>query len=152
MTSRRLDAPPETRDTDPLVREIMTTGLVAITADSDLLIAARLLAARSVRHLPVMDGADCRGVLLEIDVIQALATANNPMVRPPLVAGALCRPVATVRPTQPRSAAARRMRDTGVDAVLVRAGESVVGILTATDLIRSLAADGPGPGPERSRR
>jgi CBS domain-containing protein len=135
----RLNAPPEAADDEPLVRQVMTSGVVAIVTDADLLIASRIMAARSVRHLPVMDGQQCHGLLLEIDVVHALALADNPLLRPPLLAGELCRAVPVVRSGDRRSTAARRMRTGGIDAVLVCDGESVVGILTATDLIRSLA-------------
>lgn len=138
---RRLDAPPESRNDEPLVQQIMSRHVVAITADSDLLVASRLMATRSVRHLPVMDGARCCGLLLEVDVLQALAVADNPLVQPPFLAGELCRSAPVVRPAERRSVAARRMRDTGIDAVLVCDGDVVVGILTASDLIRSLAAE-----------
>ena len=140
-SSPRLNAPPEAANDEPLVRQIMTPHVVAIATDADLLIASRTMAAERVRHLPVMDGPRCAGLLLEIDVMQALALADNPLVRPPLLAGELCRTVPVVQPGDRRSAAARQMRATGIDAVLVRDGESLVGILTATDLIRSLAED-----------
>ena len=46
-----------------------------------------------------------------------------------------------VHPDDHRSTAAEQMRATGIDAALVCEGETVVGILTATDLIRSLASE-----------
>ena len=139
-TVPRLDAPPEAAD-EPRVHHLMTPHVVAVVADADLLIAGRVMAARRVRHLPVMDGPRCRGLLLEIDVLQALALADNPLVRPPLLTGELCRTAPEVRPEDRRSVAARQMRAAGIDAVLVCDGGSVVGILTATDLVRSLAAE-----------
>ncbi len=147
-TSRRLNAPPEAADDEPLVHRIMTASVVAIAPDADLLVASRIMAARRIRHLPVMAGGRCRGLLLEIDVIEALALTANPLGSPPLLAGQLCRAVLVVRPDDRRSVAARAMRDTGLDAVLVGDGETVLGILTATDLVHSLAA-GPGTGPAR---
>jgi CBS domain-containing protein len=90
----------------------------------------------------VLDEGRLCGVLLEIDVVQALALADNPMIRPPMLAGELCRTAPVVRPGDHRSVAARRMCDSGIDAVLVCGDESVVGILTATDLVRSLAEEG----------
>ena len=137
-SSHRLDTPPEAADEEPLVRQLMTPRVVAIVADADLIIASRIMAARSVRHLPVMDGPRCRGLLLEIDVVQALALADNPLVKPPLLAGEICHAVPVVRPDDRRSTAARQMRAGGIDAVLVCNGDTMVGILTATDLIRSL--------------
>ena len=142
MTSTaRLNAPPEAADDEPLVRHDMTRTVVAIAADADLVIASRIMATRGVRHLPVMDGARCLGLLLEIDVLQALALADNPLIRPPLLAAELCRTTPVVHPGDHRSTAARQMRATGIDAALVYEGEAVVGILTATDLIRSLATE-----------
>ena len=142
MTSTaRLNAPPEATDDEPLVRRDMTCDVVAIAADADLLIASRTMAARRVRHLPVMDGPRCLGLLLEIDVLQALTLADNPLIRPPLLAGELCRAAPVVHPDDHRSTAARQMESTGIDVALVYEGEALVGILTATDLIRSLARE-----------
>jgi CBS domain-containing protein len=150
MTTPHLNAPPETADDQPLVQHIMTPNVVAIAADADLLIASQTMTTRGVRHLPVMDGTRCRGLLLEIDLIQALALADNPLVRPPQLAGELCRTAPTVRPEDRRCTAAKHMHSTGIDAVLVYAGQSLVGILTATDLIRSLAEQaGAQPAPGR---
>jgi CBS domain-containing protein len=144
-TAPRLDAPPEAVDDEPQVRQLMTPHVVAIVPDADLLVASRVMTARRVRHLPVMDGTHCRGLLLEIDVLQELALADNPLVRPPALAGELCRTVPEVRPEDRRSVAARQMRVAGIDAVLVCDDGSVVGILTATDLVESLATEA-GPG------
>jgi CBS domain-containing protein len=141
-TPLRLNAPPDATDREPTVEQVMTSAVVAVTADADLYIASRIMAARSVRHLPVMDGGRCLGLLLEIDVLQALALADNPIIQPPVLAGELCRTVPVSRPGDGRSIAARHMQDSGIDAVLVRRDDKVIGILTATDLIRSLAEDG----------
>ena len=88
-----------------------------------------------------MEGPRCLGLLLEIDVLQAIALADNPLVRPPLLAGELCRTAPVVHPDDHRSTAARQMRATGIDAAVVCEDEAVIGILTATDLIRSLASE-----------
>ena len=45
-TSRRLNAPPEAVDDEPVVQQVMTPNVVAITRDADLLVASRLMAAR----------------------------------------------------------------------------------------------------------
>jgi CBS domain-containing protein len=146
MTSTaRRNAAPEAADDEQLVRGGMTRDVVAIVVDADLLIASRIMAARRVRHLPVMDGPRCLGLLLEIDVLQALALADNPLVQPPLLAGELCRAAPVVRPDDHRSTAAQQMRATGIDAALVCEGETLVGILTATDLIQSLASEAGRP-------
>jgi CBS domain-containing protein len=144
MTPRpnRLAAPPETLDDDPPVTELMTHRIVAIVPEADLSVALRLMAARGVRHLPVLDGTRCVGLVLETDVARVLAGGHPEPGVPPLRVADVCRSTPAVEPTASRSAAARRMHAEGIDAVLVTDGERLVGIVTATDLIRSLATDG----------
>ncbi len=137
MRSPRPDeraAPPESLDDDPRLAGLMSTRVVAITPDSPLLTALRLMAAERVRHLPVLDGPHCLGLVGETDLVRAVATG-----RPPLV-GPLARPVPTLPRSAHRSAAARAMIAAGTDAVLVTDDEGgLAGILTATDLVVSLA-------------
>lgn len=144
MTRRpyRLDAPPETLDDDPPVTELMTDRIVAIVPQAELAVALRLMAARGVRHLPVLDGARCIGLVLETDVARLLAGGRAEPGVPPLHVVDVCRQVHVLAPTASRSDAARNMHAGGIDAVLVADGERLVGIVTATDVIRSLATDG----------
>jgi CBS domain-containing protein len=137
----RIAAPPETIDDDPLVSTLMTPGITAITPDAPLIIALRLMASGDVRHLPVLEGRRCIGVVLETDLVRAVA------VGAPVELGPLARPVPTVPITCRRSVAARTLLDGDVDAVLVTAEGQLVGIVTTTDLVRSLAA-GPHPRPD----
>jgi CBS domain-containing protein len=134
-----MDVPPDATGREPVVDRLMTPHVVAITTDTDLLIALQLMAEQAVRHLPVMKGEQCCGLLLETDVIRALAAAYNPLT--PRLAGELCRVAPVVRTADHRSVAAQRMRNGGVDAVVVCDNNTVVGILTAADLIRSLAEE-----------
>ncbi|MHA6783106.1 CBS domain-containing protein [Pseudonocardia saturnea] len=138
----RLDAPPETLDDDPPVTELMTHRIVAIVPEAELSVALRLMAAHGVRHLPVLDGARCVGLVLETDVARLLAGGRPEPGVPPLRVADVCRQVHALEPTASRSDAARGMHAGGIDAVLVADGERLLGIVTATDLIRSLAADG----------
>jgi len=153
----RLDARPETVDDDPPVSRLMTVGVTTISPDTGVAAALRSMTDHGVRHLAVMDGARCRGVLLESDVIRAVAAD----VMADTHAGDVCRTLPTVRPDDRRSVAAQRMHTAGMDAVLVVDGGATAGIVTATDVITSLAqsttASGtttPGsrfrePGPRR---
>lgn len=142
---RRLAATPEEADEDPLLRNLMTTRLVAITADAPCSTALRLMAATGIRHLPVLDGNRCRGVVFEIDLARFTSSACSPLSRAMLCVGDLTRPAAPLDVTARRSDAARRMRDEDGDAVLVSDQGRLVGIVTATDLVRSLAPADPEP-------
>ena len=148
-----LAAPPEAMDDDPPVRLVMTPHLVAITPDSPLRTGLCLMAANNVRHLPIIEGPRCLGVVLETDIVRAVAIGGPPLL------GALVRALPTVSVDEHRSMAARALLAGDVEAVLVTDGDRLVGIVTTTDLVRSLAAGGrtgsDGPrtqveGPARS--
>jgi CBS domain-containing protein len=143
---QRLVATPETADEDPLITQLMTTHVVAITADAPLSTALRLMAATGVRHLPVLDGGRCCGVVFEIDVARFAWSAASPLTQAALSVGELTRPTAPLPVTARRSDAARRMQAEHGDAVLVSDHGRLVGIVTATDLVRSLATVGRRPG------
>jgi CBS domain-containing protein len=142
---RRLAATPEAADEDPLVTNLMTTRVVAITADAPCSTALYLMAATGVRHLPVLDGNRCCGVVFEIDLARFASAACSPLMRATMCVGDLTRPAAPLPVTARRSDAARRMQDEHGDAVLVSDRGRLVGIVTATDIVHSLAAAGPEP-------
>lgn len=133
----RLAAPPETLDDDPPLTRLMTRRLVGITPDADALIALRLLSEAAVRHVPVLQGRRCLGLVFEHDLIRCLAEGR---LRGDVAVAELCRPVPALRPTDRRSSAAVSMRSSGLDAVLVTEGRRLIGLVTATDLVRSLGA------------
>ena len=132
-----LAAPPETLDEDPPLAELMTAPLLGVTPDTGIKVALCLLTEAGVRHLPVMDGARCLGLVFEHDVLRRVADGG--WMRSELSAGELCRPAPMLRPGDRRSAATGRMWHAGVDAVLVVADDKLIGIVTATDVLRSLA-------------
>lgn len=93
-----------------------------------------------VRHLPVLEGTRCHGLVHEPDLVRSVAErAVLGEHRAPKVVGDLCRPAPELRPADRRSDAARQMQAAAIDAVLVVDGDRLVGIVTAGDLIRSLA-------------
>jgi CBS domain-containing protein len=55
------------------VGEVMSTRLVTVGPDDDLLAAARLMGERQIRHLPVLEGENLLGIVGIRDVLGALA-------------------------------------------------------------------------------
>jgi CBS domain-containing protein len=55
------------------VSEAMTRDVITVSADADLLSAARLMGERRIRHLPVVEGENLLGMIGIRDVLAALA-------------------------------------------------------------------------------
>jgi len=55
------------------VAEAMTRDVITVSADADLLSAARLMGERRIRHLPVVEGENLLGMIGIRDVLAALA-------------------------------------------------------------------------------
>jgi CBS domain-containing protein len=58
---------------DLKVADVMTTRLVTVSPDDDILAAARLMGEKRIRHLPVIQGENVLGILGIRDVLGALA-------------------------------------------------------------------------------
>jgi CBS domain-containing protein len=132
----QLADPAELMGDDPPITSVMTAHLVAITPDAPLRTALRLMASNNVRHLPVLDGPHCVGVIGETDLVHAVAVGG------PRLVGPLARPVPMLPITARRAETAAAVLAGDVDAALVVDGARLIGIVTATDLVRSLA-EGP---------
>jgi CBS domain-containing protein len=55
------------------VADAMTREVITVSADTDLLAAARLMGERRIRHLPVVEGENLLGMIGIRDVLGALA-------------------------------------------------------------------------------
>jgi CBS domain-containing protein len=55
------------------VRDVMTTRLVTVSPDDDILAVARVMGERKVRHLPVVQGDNVLGMIGIRDVVAVLA-------------------------------------------------------------------------------
>ena len=54
------------------VGDVMTTQLVTLSPDDDILDAARLMGERKIRHLPVLEGENLLGIVGIREVVRAL--------------------------------------------------------------------------------
>jgi CBS domain-containing protein len=139
-SNARLDAPPEALDDDPLLVSVMTRDVVAIDCEARLPTALHVMATTGTRHLPVVDRGRCLGVLVETDLIRRLTEGSRPfLTAAALTLRQLHRPAVELPPTARVSDAARCMSADVSDAVLVTDHGRVLGIVTATDLVRLLA-------------
>jgi CBS domain-containing protein len=117
---------------------VMTPEVLGIVPTASLEVALRMMVEAGVRHLPVFDRDRCAGLLHESDVLWRLWSTNEAMsstvsmvARKPVVSADVADDVRTI---------ARRMVDADTDAAVVTESGRIVGIVTATDLLRRLAA------------
>jgi CBS domain-containing protein len=54
------------------VREVMTSALVTVSPDVDVIAAARLMGERRIRHLPVVEGEHLLGIVSIREVLRTL--------------------------------------------------------------------------------
>jgi CBS domain-containing protein len=127
--------------TDSTARLVMTREVLGIVPAAPLDVALRMMVEARVRHLPVVDRGHCVGLLHESDVLWRLWSTDG--AEPPRVATVARTPVVAVTTSDTVPAIARRMVDAETDAAVVVEGSPVdgriVGIVTATDLLRRLA-------------
>ncbi len=142
------------------VRDAMSGPLVTIQHDTTAGAAWALMADRRVRHLPVLDGhRRLIGMLTDHDfrrvVLQRCEHEGPERLRSRLaglrVDEIMTWAAVTVTPDRDIRDAARMMRDYEIGALPVVEGDGVIGILTATDVIRA-AVGFPSDRTQRSER
>lgn len=126
------------------VTELMTTEVVALSLDDDIVSTDQLLRLRHVRHLPVVDGKKLVGLVTHRDLILAQAKllwsipANGGDRAVVLSVRELMRkdPI-TCRPTTPADDAIRVMLASKLGCMLVTSttGE-LLGIVTESDAMK----------------
>lgn len=119
------------------VREVMTEYVLGIVPDAPIEVALRMMAEAHVCHLPVVDHRGCLGLLHETDVLWRLWSTGG--TNRPRCDTVMRTPVPCVDAADTVQTAARHMTRIGTDVTLVLDDGQVVGIVTATNLVRLLA-------------
>ncbi len=146
-------------------REIMTADPVAVGPGLSVTDAARLMVERRIGALPVVDGGRLIGIVTEGDLIMRDVKVEFPtylhlldgfIMYPPATArfeaelkkavGATVADVMTADPVSvpadaPVSDVATTMVERGVSRLPVLDGDRLVGIVSKSDLVRSLIAE-----------
>lgn len=127
----------ESVSSDLRVKSVMSQRLIGISPDASLELALRAMTQSGVRHLPVVVKGRCLGLLHESDLLWRLWA--HPGV--PANAGDCSRRPAPVVDLEDDVAHAAMIIDGGgTDAAIVTERGRVVGIITATDLVRIVAS------------
>lgn len=122
-------------DRDPAVATVMTPFPHCVDAAATLVDAAAVMRRHEVHHLPVTEGHRLIGVLRDVEVEAARATAGEAApVR------SICRNAPlVVELHETLGSVAREMARRGLDVALVVREGRLAGIFTATDALRVLA-------------
>ncbi len=129
------------------VKERMTLNPITINPDCSVPDALRIMQERKVRRLPVLDARGrLVGIVSENDLRHAAPSPAttlavyeiSELVAKIKVAQVMTREVVTVTGDTPLEEAARLMTDHKISGLPVMQGSNVVGIITETDLFKSL--------------
>jgi acetoin utilization protein AcuB len=122
-----------------LIRDIMRSPAVAISADTTLQDAYQTMREREIRHLPVLEGEKLVGVVTDRD----LRLATSALTPTPFPPGSRVCEVMTVDPltadaSDPIEDAARAMRERKIGCLPVLDDGRLIGIVTGLDLLDAL--------------
>jgi acetoin utilization protein AcuB len=122
-----------------LIKDAMTAFPYTIGDDQPLEAAKIEMARHNIRHLPVLHGGVCVGLLSDRDIKLAYAVEPDKASRIK-IKDACAGDVYTVATGEPLGAVAAHMAQLGIgSAVVVDEREKVVGIFTTTDACRALS-------------
>lgn len=120
------------------MKEVMTPHPHTIGVDQPLEHAKKQMYSSGIRHLPVLDGGHCVGMLSDRDIKLAYAVEQTRAAT--LKVGDACssQPFA-VAPTDSLKDVAEHMAREGLGSAVVIEREKVIGIFTTTDACRVIA-------------
>jgi acetoin utilization protein AcuB len=124
-----------------MTRDVVTVPSAATVAD-----ALDTLNLHTIRHLPVLDDGRVVGILSDRDLRRAMTGRPDETT----VADVLTADPVTVGPDDRVETAARLLVEHDVGCVPVVAGGRLVGIVTASDLLRAYVEHGEAPTPDRA--
>ncbi len=132
--------------TETTVGAVMTTDPVTLQLNDTLRLADDMMNLVHVRHFPVFDGDKLVGVIDQDDLLHASMASfvRNPKDKVRAALGAVAikdfmKAAITVAREASIYDAARMMVDRGIECLLVADGDTLVGVVTRSDLLRELA-------------
>ncbi len=126
------------------VRDIMSKGPVTLKPDDVLYLADEVMGLGRIRHLPVVEGERVVGILSQRDLFHsALAVAlgmkpkeKKETLKAIRIRDVMKQPVISVPPGTGVKEAARMMIEKKIGCLAVVEKESLVGLITETDILR----------------
>lgn len=130
------------------VGDRMTRNLVTVTPETSLREARELLHRHNIKHLPVVHKGELAGLVTDRDIRRVWASEAtslsvwelNYFLDKIRIKDFMTRDVVTTMPYTLLADAAKVMLSRKISCLLVVEKETVVGILTQTDLVQTLVA------------
>ena len=134
--------------------KIMTLDVVSVPADLSVERAHQLMRKLEVRHLPVISEGRFAGLVSDRDLLLVIGQGKEPgtFVYPQLVVGQVMSlaPI-SAGPEVPVTELAKKMLAAKIDALpIVSPEQALIGLVTASDLVRVLAELPPEAQPTLS--
>jgi CBS domain-containing protein len=133
-------------------RDIMTHSVITAAPETSLTLAQRLMHDHRIRHLLVVSDERLVGLVSDRDLRQASPSPTTTLTPAEItyymgttpIATCMTRDVVTIRPEEDLVQSVRRLLERRFDCLPVVADGHLVGLVTATDLLRGvLMATGP---------
>jgi len=116
------------------VKEVMTKNVISIDSSMTVQEAASMMEDANVGSIVITDGNIPVGILTERDFVKRVVGKDKAVST--LVSEVMSQPIIVVDPDVTVWDVAEVMRTKGIHKVPVQDGEKLVGIFTATDLVR----------------
>jgi CBS domain-containing protein len=128
------------------VREIMSTAIEVVDRNDNLRTVEERMAAKQLRHLPVLEQGEVVGMVTQRDLFKAAMSsamgygekAQRAYLQSVRVKEIMVYPVVTVAPDTSVAAAADMIINKSIGCLPVVEGTKLVGMVTKTDLLRCL--------------
>jgi len=120
---------------DHPVRGVMNSPVRTVDFDMAVTDAARILSSNDIGSLVVENG-EIEGIVTESDIVEAVGAEHD--TDRMTVGQLMTKTVLTIDSAEPIEVACERMRANQVKKLPVTDGEELVGIVTTTDVTRSL--------------
>ena len=119
------------------IGEVMTKSPHTLGEEQTVEVAKRFMYQHGIRHLPILHGGECVGVISDRDI--KLAYAVEPDAGKLLLKDVCNGEVYGVSPDAKLKEVAKQMLDRGIGSAIVMEGAKVIGIFTVTDACRIIA-------------
>jgi CBS domain-containing protein len=116
----------------PMVRDIMSSGIVTVDPESTVAQAATVMAEKRIGSVLVMEGEALAGIFTERDIVRALSQDFDAPGHP--ISHWMTRNPATITPEDTAEDALKRMLEGGFRHLPVKDGDQVVGVISIRDL------------------